>query len=328
MNRTLFRLLVLAALLLAAAVVAVLVGSAGLTPGTVLRTLGGGGSALERTIVMDLRLPRVALGILAGGGLALSGAVFQALLRNPLAEPYILGVSGGAAVGAVGALVLGGAAFVPWLLPVAALAGAVGAIVLVFGVALRVGRALDTRVLLLAGVVVGAFFNAVILLLLTFTDTESFRSALLWMMGSLGAASWGSTLLLGAYVLPASAVLVALARPLNLLAIGEETALYLGSRVERVKVTAYVVASLVVAATVAHCGVVGFVGLVVPHAVRLVWGSDHRLLLPASFLGGGVFLLLADTAARTLAGPNELPVGVVTALVGVPLFVTLLRRNA
>jgi iron complex transport system permease protein len=228
----------------------------------------------------------------------------------------------------VAALVLGSAALAPWTMPVAALAGAVGAVALVFRVALRAGRALDTRVLLLAGVVVGAFFNAVILLLLTLTGTESFRDALKWMMGSLAAASWGTTLMLAAYVLPATALLIALARPFNLLAIGEETALYLGTRVERVKVTAYVVASLVVAATVAQCGPIGFVGLVVPHAVRLLWGSDHRLLLPASFLGGGIFLLIADTAARTLASPNELPVGIVTALVGVPLFVTLLRRSA
>jgi len=328
-SRTLPRLLFLLALLLAAVVAAVAAGSAGLTPATVLRALAGGATETERIIVLELRMPRVALAIVAGGGLALSGAVFQALLRNPLAEPYILGVSGGAAVGAIGVpLVLGGAAAAPWVLPVAALVGALGAVALVFRVALRVDRALDTRVLLLAGVVVGAFFNAVIMLLLTFTDTESFRGAMMWMMGNLGNASWGGSLLLAAYVLPASAVLMALARPLNLLAIGEETALYLGTRVERVKVAAYVVASLIVAATVAQCGVVGFVGLVVPHTVRLLWGSDHRLLLPASFLGGGIFLLLADTAARTLAGLNELPVGVVTALVGVPLFVTLLRRSA
>jgi iron complex transport system permease protein len=318
----------LLALLLAVVVAAVAAGSAGLTPAAVVRALAGGGTELDRIIVLHLRLPRVALAVLAGGGLALSGAVFQALLRNPLAEPYILGVSGGAAVGAVGAMVFGGAAHGSWTQPLAALVGAVAAVALVFRVAVRAGSALDTRVLLLAGVVVGAFFNAVIMLLFTLTDTESFRSAIIFLMGSLGLASWGGTALLAAYVLPASATLVALARPLNLLAIGEETAFFMGTRVERVKLVAYLVASLVVAATVALCGVVGFVGLVVPHTLRLLWGSDHRLLLPASFLGGGIFLVLADTAARTVAGPNELPVGVVTALVGVPIFVTLLRRRA
>jgi hypothetical protein len=170
----------------------------------------------------------------AGGGLAMAGAVFQALLRNPLAEPYVLGVAGGAAVGAVAALTLG-LALVPGAVPAAALAGALGAIVLVLRIAVQAGRALDTRVLLLAGVVVGAFFNAVILLLLTLADVESFRSAVFWMMGSLAGVELADTLLLALYVLPAAVVLLALARPLNLLAIGEETALFLGAPVERVK---------------------------------------------------------------------------------------------
>ncbi|MGH7554250.1 MAG: FecCD family ABC transporter permease, partial [Longimicrobiales bacterium] len=281
-----------------------------------------------RTIVFELRLPRAALAVIAGGGLAVSGAVFQALLRNPLAEPYVLGISGGAAVGGVTVLVLGLGRLVPWVMPAGAFAGAVLAIVLVFRIAVRVGRALDTRVLLLAGVVTGAFFNAVILLLLTIADFESFRSAVFWMMGSLAGASWASLGIVAGYLLPAVAVLFALARPLNLLALGEETALYLGTRVERVKVAAYIVASLAVAATVALCGVIGFIGLIVPHALRLLWGNDHRLLLPGSFLAGGAFLLAADTVARTVASPAELPVGVITALVGVPLFIVLLTRPA
>jgi iron complex transport system permease protein len=276
--------------------------------------------------VLELRLPRVVLALIAGGALALSGAVFQALLRNPLAEPYVLGVAGGAAVGAVGAVVLGFSG-VPGVVPIAALCGALLAIVLVLRIAVRVGRAVDTRVLLLAGVVAGAFFNAVILLLLTLADVESFRSAVFWMMGSLAASSWRGALVLGAYVVPASVLLFALARSLNLLAIGEETALFLGARVERVKLLAYFTASLLVAAVVAACGVIGFVGLIVPHAIRLVWGNDHRLLLPASLIGGATFLLFADTAARTIAAPAELPVGVITALVGVPIFVMLLRRS-
>jgi iron complex transport system permease protein len=309
-----------------AALLAVATGAAGLPLREVVAVLAGGGEDASRTIVLELRLPRVVLALVAGGGLAMAGAVFQALLRNPLAEPYVLGVAGGAAVGAVGALTLGLAA-IPGVVPAAALAGALGAILLVLRIALQAGRALDTRVLLLAGVVVGAFFNAVILLLLTLADVESFRSAVFWMMGSLATSSWRAAGMLAAYVLPATVILLALARPLNLLAIGEETALFLGTRVNRVKLAAYFVASLLVAVAVATCGVIGFVGLIVPHAVRLAWGSDHRLLLPASLLGGGTFLLLADTAARTIAAPAELPVGVVTALLGVPVFVVLLRRS-
>ncbi|MEX1182471.1 MAG: iron ABC transporter permease [Gemmatimonadota bacterium] len=320
------RFLVLAALVVLVGLLAITVGAGGVPLRDVLAALGGGGSDTSRIIVLQLRLPRILLALLAGGGLALSGAVFQALLRNPLAEPYVLGIAGGSAVGAVAAVVLG-FAIVPGVLPIAAFAGALLSIAVLFRIAIGVGRVLDARVLLLAGVVAGAFFNAITLLLLTFADVESFRSAIFWTMGSLAGASWRSVGVLAAYVLPAALLLIALARPLDLLAIGEDTALYLGTRVERVKITAYVAASLLVAACVAVCGVIGFIGLIVPHALRLVRGSDHAFLLPASMLGGGIFLLLADTAARTILGPAELPVGVVTAVVGVPLFLVLLRRT-
>ncbi len=328
MSALVTRALALAVLFAAALVLAVGVGAAGVPIATVIDVLAGGGDATARAIVLDLRLPRALVAILAGGGLALSGAVFQALLRNPLAEPYVLGVAGGAAVGAVAGVVFGVARFAPSAVPLLALAGALAAITLVFTVARRVGRALDTRVLLLAGVVVAAFFNAVILLLLTYADVESFRSAVFWMMGSLSGSTWGTVVLLAIYMIPATALLFSQARSLNLLAIGEDTALYLGTRVERVKLIGYLVASLAVAVAVAACGVIGFIGLIVPHAVRMVWGSDHRVLLPASFVAGSIFLLLADTAARTIASPAELPVGVITALVGVPLFVSLLRRSS
>ncbi|MEN8374270.1 MAG: iron ABC transporter permease [Gemmatimonadota bacterium] len=321
------RLFLLAVLLAALAVLAVGVGSAGLPLADVVAALRGAADEPTRVIVWELRLPRIALAALAGGALALAGAVFQALLRNPLADPYVLGVSGGAAVGAVLALALGLPQTSSVALPVAALAGALGATALVFRIASAPGRALDTRVLLLAGVIAGAFFNAVILLLLTFASAETFRSAIFWMMGSLSGTGWRAPLALAAAVLPASAALVALARPLNLLAIGEDTALYLGTRVERVKIAAYFLASLLVAGAVAAAGVIGFIGLVVPHALRLVWGGDHRLLLPASLLGGGAFLIAADTLARSATEAMELPVGVVTALIGVPVFALLLRRS-
>lgn len=320
------RLLALLGLLVLAGFIAVGVGAVPVPPGEILRALAGSTDVTTRSIVVDLRLPRAVMAMLIGAALAVAGTVFQALLRNPLAEPYILGVSGGAAVGAVG--VIGFVAGAPgWLVPAAAFAGGIGAIVLVFQIATAVGTTLDTRVLLLAGVVVGAFFNAVILLLLTLAEVETFRSAVFWMMGSLASASWRSVSLLSLSTVPALAILLGLARPLNLMAIGEETALYLGTRVETVKRVAYVIASLLVAAGVAAAGVIGFVGLIVPHALRLVGGGDHRFLLPGSALAGAAFLLLADTAARAAAAPVELPVGVVTALIGVPVFVVLLTRR-
>jgi iron complex transport system permease protein len=318
-------LILLLLLTLAALVVSVAVGTVRLPLTAVFATMFGEGSSLQRTIVVDLRLPRAILAILTGGALAISGATFQALLRNPLAEPYVLGISGGAALGAVGAIALGVTA--PAAVPMAALAGALVAILLVLRIALRSGSALDTRVLLLAGVIAGAFFNAIILLILTFADIESFRSAIVWIMGSLAGANWRVVSLLAACTVPAIIALFLLARPFNLLAAGEETAQYLGIRITRVRTIAYLIGSFLVAASVAACGVIGFVGLVVPHTLRLLWAGEHRFLLPASFLAGGAFLLIADTLARSIAPPSELPVGVITALIGVPVFLILLRRS-
>lgn len=318
------RLALLAAALAVALLLGVRVGSVPLSLGDVVDALRGVGDATTVAIVRGLRLPRALQAAFVGAALATSGAVFQALLRNPLAEPYILGISGGAAVGAVAALVLGWSATV---LPLAAFVGALAAILLVFGVARAVGSSLDTLVLLLAGVVVGAFFNALILLALVFSDAATFRSALFWMMGSFSGSSWGGVGLSLLYLLPGLAILFALARPLDLLALGEDTAAFLGTPVERVKLLAYGTASLLVAAAVATSGIIGFVGLVVPHAVRLAWGSGHRFLLPASALLGAAFLVLTDALARTAAAPTEIPVGVVTAFVGVPFFLWLLRRR-
>ena len=317
----------LAALLLAALAASVFLGAAGLRPMQVVAVLRGAGDAATRTIVLDLRIPRALLAVLVGGALGLSGAVFQALLRNPLAEPYILGVSGGAAIGAVSAIVSGLAAAAAWSVPAAAFGGSLVAILLVFRVASGASGGLDTRVLLLAGVVVGAFFNALILLLLSFADTDRFRAAFFWMMGSLAGADRASLVWLAVCLLPAVAILLRLARAFDLLSIGEDTAMHLGSDPKRTKIVAYVTASLAVAASVAVVGVIGFIGLVVPHALRLAWRGDHRFLLPASFVAGAAFLLAADTAARVVVAPAELPVGVVTALVGVPVFVVLLRRR-
>ena len=307
--------------------VSIWLGSVALTPSEVVTALTGGGDPNVQRIVVELRAPRATLAILVGGGLALAGAVFQALLRNPLAEPYILGISGGAATGAVLALSLGLVASHSWALPAASFTGALLAIALVMRVAAAADDRVDVRVLLLAGVVVGAFFTACISFVLSVSDARTVRSAVLWMMGSLAGADWPTVATVTLYTVPAAVLLAGLARPLNLMAIGEETAGYLGTNVERVKKTAYVVASLLTAAGVAATGVIGFVGLIVPHGVRLVVGSDYRMLLPLSFLAGAVFLTLADVVARTILSPTEVPIGVITAFVGVPLFLILLRRS-
>jgi iron complex transport system permease protein len=324
------RVVLLALLPVAALVIGVLLGSERLAPAEVIAAFVGSADPATRTIVVDFRLPRVLLALVLGGGLAVAGATFQALLRNPLAEPYILGVSGGAAVGAVAVLALGLTTMGSWALPLAALAGALVAIVLVFRVASVGGRGshIDVRVLLLAGVVVGAFFSAVIALILALSSARIVQTAVYWMMGSLTISDWGEVLVATTYTMPAVALLLSRARALNAISVGEESALYLGVDVERVKWTALLVASLITAAGVAVAGVIGFVGLVVPHMLRLAVGADHRTLLPLSFLVGGAFLAAADVVARTAMPSTEIPIGVVTAFVGVPIFLVLLRRSA
>lgn len=326
MNRAALALLLLVAALLAV-LLSVRFGSVSLTTSEVVAALTGGGPEVHRDILLGFRLPRAVLGLLVGGGLALAGAVFQALLRNPLAEPYILGVSGGAGAGAVLVLSLGFVSLGSAVLPAAAFTGALVAILLVFWVASSANRGMDVRVLLLAGVVVGSFFTAVIALILSLSEARAVRSAVLWMMGSLSGADWGNVGVVGAYTIPSALALLGLARPLNLMAVGEDTARYLGTNVERVKKVSYGVASLLTAAGVAVAGIIGFVGLIVPHGVRLLVGSDQRVLLPLSFLAGAAFLTLADLVARLLLAPTEIPIGVVTAFVGVPFFLLLLRRS-
>jgi iron complex transport system permease protein len=289
--------------------------------------LWGRGPENLQQIVQGHRAPRAIVAFLVGGGLAVAGAAFQALLRNPLAEPYILGVSGGAATAVVASLALGIVSLGSWGLPIAAFVGAILAIVIVLAVATAADTRMDVRVLLLAGVVVGVFFSACISLILSLSSATTMQSAIIWIMGSVAGADWGTVPVVAAYSLPAVVVLMAMARPLNLLAMGEETAGYLGTDVETVKRLTYAVASLVTAAGVAVTGVIGFVGLVVPHAIRLVVGSDYRTLLPLSFIAGGCFLVLSDLIARTVLAPTEVPIGVVTAFLGVPLFLVLLRRS-
>ncbi len=273
-------------------------------------------------IVRQLRLPRALAGFACGGLLALAGALMQVLLRNPLADPYILGISGGAGVGALFAILLG----LPLLgIDGLAFAGALGVMLLVFGLAHGDGSWTQTR-LLLTGVIVAAGCGALIALMLAIAPDDRLRGMLFWLMGDLSqaASAWPP--------LAALAVALALAMPfareLNLLARGQMQAQALGVAVNRLRYAIFLLASLATAASVTTAGSIGFIGLVVPHLVRLATGNDQRLLLPASAVAGGALLMLADTLARTLIAPQQLPVGVLTALIGVPVFLFLLSRQA
>jgi len=276
-------------------------------------------------IVRDLRAPRVLLAFFVGGSLAVCGAALQAMIRNPLAEPYLLGLSGGAGLGAV--IAIATRATGPWAVPVAAFLGALAAVALVYRLSLVAGRRLDPRVLLLSGVVVGTFAGALMSAIMVLSPAAGIRNAFLWLLGGFGSASWQSLGVFLAYAVVPLGVLGLSARSLDLLALGEEPAHHLGADVNRTRRIVYLCTALLTAASVATCGIIGFVGLVVPHAVRTVARPLHRSLLPLVFVVGGSFLVLSDVVARTVVRPLELPVGVITALVGVPLFALLLRRT-
>ncbi len=309
---------------IAAIIAGVSVGAVAISPGRVWQALLHV-SAPDAAIIRQLRVPRALLGFMVGGGLAVSGAVLQALIRNPLADPYLLGLSGGSALGAVLVISLGLGGV--WTLPLAALGGALAALALVYRLSLVQGRRLDAHILLLAGVVVSAFAGAVVSAVLVLSTASQLRNAFLWMLGGLSGASWQSLLVFLAYAILPLAALAWHARAFDLLALGDETARHLGTDPEQLKRVAFLATGLLTAVSVAACGMIGFVGLVVPHALRRLWGPLHAQLLPAAFLAGGAFLVLADALARSIAPPLELPVGVVTALVGVPLFAVLLRRS-
>ncbi len=283
--------------------------------------------AATRDIVFGVRLPRVVLGLLVGAALASAGAVFQALLRNPLADPYVLGVSGGAALAGIAALALGSAhGWSSRSVPVAAFAGGLVATALLYWISGGRGRSSPTG-LLLTGVVFNAFASAGIVFLAAVAGFFEGSRIFLWLIGHLSAVEIDAAGIVAASVLLGLATACLLSRSLNLLALGDETAAHLGIPVERDRRLLLLATSLMVGAAVAVSGLIGFVGLIVPHALRLVIGSDHRLLVPAAALAGAGFLVASDTVARTLLGGRELPVGAVTALVGGPVFLYLLRRS-
>ncbi|MEP6989996.1 MAG: iron ABC transporter permease [bacterium] len=285
----------------------------------------GIGAPMPVSIVRTLRLPRVVLAALVGAGLGASGAALQGATRNRLAEPYLLGVSGGAAVGAVLATALHAATAV---VPVAGFAGALAAVALTLLVARASGGRGDPRVVLMAGVVVGAFANAVIMVALANADASAVRGALWWMMGSVSEASWVQVRALALFVVIGIGALLALGRAIDVLALGDDTASGLGVDVARVSLGVYVAGALLAAGTVSAAGLVGFVGLLVPHLVRLAGARTHRTIIGAAAIGGAALVVGADLLARVAMPPAELPLGAVTALLGVPFFFVLLRRLA
>jgi iron complex transport system permease protein len=315
----------LAALVLlavASIAIALVVGSVAIHPLAVLDALRDSAGGLDADIVRELRLPRAVNAFATGGLLAVAGVLMQVLVRNPLADPYVLGISGGAAVGALGAILVGAAGL---LVPGAAFVGAAASTALVLALGRAGGAWMPTR-LLLVGVIVAAGWGAVVTFMLAVAPDQRLRGMLFWLMGDLSHASGGG-IALGALAVGAAAALV-LARKLNLLAHGDDRAAILGVEVAPTRLAVFLLASMLTAAAVTTAGTVGFIGLVVPHLVRLASGEDHRVLVPGAALLGGGLLVLADTLARTLLAPQQLPVGVVTALVGVPLFLFLLARRS
>lgn len=280
----------------------------------------------REAIIWQLRFPRIILGFLVGASLAVAGASFQGLLQNPLADPYTLGVSSGAALGATAAMLLlpPGSASTPVHIPLFGFMGGMLALFIVYRLG-RVSGRLPVVTVLLAGVIISSFFSALISLAMIFAG-QQLRSIYFWLAGGLALKGWPYVALIIPYFIAGMAVLLYYAGDLNLILLGEESALNSGVEVEKVKKVVLVAASLITAGAVSVSGMIGFVGLIVPHAMRIVMGPDHRLLFPAAALGGGLFLVAVDTAARTVLAPAEIPVGIVTAFLGAPFFIILLQR--
>ena len=284
-----------------------------------------GGSSQAAVIVREIRLPRILLAMLVGAALAVAGSGLQALLRNPLADPYVLGISSGAALGAIVALWIGGR--VASATPLTAFVGAVLTMSWVYLLGRRAGR-LASYTLLLAGVVTASFLSAMILFVLTLLSTRDVRGTAFWLMGDLSAVTNAEIRYLCPAVVFAILALYAFSKDLNVLLLGDEEAAHLGVNVTRVETAVYILASLLTALAVSVSGAIGYLGLLVPHLGRMIVGNDHRTLLPAAAFGGAIMLVLSDTLARTIVAPTELPVGAVTAVAGAPVFIYLLRRTS
>lgn len=283
----------------------------------------------EELIIWNIRLPRVLLALCVGASLSLAGAAFQGLLRNPLADPYTIGVSSGAALGAVLVIffqfmIIGLGSFT---LPVVAIVSGFITLGIVFGLVRLSSRSMAIETIILAGIIIGAFIGAITSLLISLGDRDAMTQIMYWLYGSVGMRGWSHVQLIIPFMIVGSIILLMHYRELNALALGEEAADHIGVNVKRGKIMVLIGASLLTGAAVAVSGTIGFVGLVIPHLVRLLTGPNHRHLLPLSMLFGGSFLILADLLARTLIAPSELPIGVITALVGAPVFAFLLIRE-
>jgi iron complex transport system permease protein len=322
----------LAALLLASVVLALKLGAVPVSVTDLVWDLGrialGRANELPseyRMIVFDLRLPRILLGILVGAALSVAGASFQALLRNPLADPYVLGVSSGAALGSILALIIAPGLAV--ITPIGAFIGAIATIAGVYFLSRREGQ-LDSTTLLLGGIISASFFSAIIMFLMTTLAGRDLRGMVFWLMGDLSTPiSAGMQWVFTVGLIAGIGAIYSTSADLNLMLTGEREATHLGVDVTRVKLVVYVSASLLTALAVSSSGAIGYVGLLIPHIVRLIFGSDYRLLIPASALCGAIAIVLADTLARTIVPPTELPVGAMTAMAGAPVFIYLLRRG-
>lgn len=279
------------------------------------------------TIVLDIRLPRIILAGLVGAALAIAGATYQGLFRNPLADPYLIGVAQGASLGAVIGFLLPAA----WnltgmgVIPVFAFTGAIAATVVVYLLS-RVGKTLPVTVLILAGVALSALLSSIVSYLVI-SSGDRLHSIIFWMMGSFSGSEWSEVLIALPYIAIGTAVIVMFARMLNVMQLDEEQAQQLGVNVERFKLILLASATLITAASVSFVGTIGFVGIIIPHIVRLIWGADHRYLLPLAILTGAIFMILADLISRTILAPAEIPIGVITAICGAPFFLYLLRRR-
>jgi len=318
--------LLLSLLLILTILLGLSLGSSVTGAGSVFKSLFGTGTpdSMLDTIIWRIRLPRVLMATLVGATLSLGGLVFQALLRNPLAEPYILGISGGSAVGAILGILMGFSRF-PGVSLMAFLGS--GATLLLILMMSSGQTILKKDSLLLSGVMVNAFCSAVIMFLISLTRDSRLHNIIFWLMGDLSMADIGQVGLLAAMLLPCFGLLFCLSNAMNLLLLGKEMAQTLGVNIKVVTVTLLVVTSFMVSATVSHCGLLGFVGLVMPHLLRLLLGPDHRVLVPACMLGGGAYMVFCDLLARVLPEQGEMPAGVITAMIGAPLFIFLLKRS-
>ncbi|WP_131193768.1 FecCD family ABC transporter permease [Lichenihabitans psoromatis] len=343
MSRTAIVTLTLLCLLLAGtAIASVGLGAVAISPSRILMVLRAAltrdpalDAAHDALILLDIRIPRTLLGFLVGAALAMSGALLQGLFRNPLADPGLIGVSAGAALAAAAAIVLGdrwipGLLDGPWavvVLPLAAFGGGLAATSILYGLATRDGRT-SVALLLLAGVALGALAGAATGLLVYLSDDRQLRDLTFWSLGSLGGATWGKVATAAVLILPVLVIVPFLARSLNALALGEADAYYIGVPVQRTKRIMIGLVALAVGSSVALAGPIAFIGIVVPHLLRLTAGADHRIVLPASALLGGSLLVGADILARTLAAPAEVPIGILTAAIGAPFFLWLLLTRA